>query len=250
MKPDGSCLTWLTNGAPASANPAWRPGEGSSDPGACGAVSRPPIVETDMSFAKSFHKHRLYWLGLVSKGGLLLSQTPDNGEGFFDFDYSDCAYYSPSQCPKEVDVQIEQICLAHPFFAYGPRPRIFHRRGALVHIPANREQAFEVYTGDVEISIYAAGGRRELEDVIAQLKPYGKGKAGGRLPQARLPDRLWHSLQRTKAAVGQLGGTKLAAYRLGVSTRTVRQRLVLLRKLRSVGHVGVERCHGVRPHPG
>ena len=41
VAPDGSCLTWLTNGSPSSAIPAWRPGSGDAfAPASCDPRSR------------------------------------------------------------------------------------------------------------------------------------------------------------------------------------------------------------------
>ena len=46
IAPDGSCLTWLTNGSPGSATPDWQPDAGATtDPGGCGATARPPLVD-------------------------------------------------------------------------------------------------------------------------------------------------------------------------------------------------------------
>jgi TolB protein len=64
VAPDGSCLTWLTNGAPASAGPAWRPpASGSTDPGGCGATSRPAGLDVDTSRARAVKRYPVYWLG-------------------------------------------------------------------------------------------------------------------------------------------------------------------------------------------
>ena len=132
VKPDGTCLTWLTNGTPGSGYPAWRPGSGSSGPGACGATQRPPLVETDVKRATRFHRYPLYWLGRVSARGLLVGDV-SREFGFFFVDYDDCGRYYPSECPGLVGLEERRTCRSHPFLDLSRRPRMFRRRGGDLH---------------------------------------------------------------------------------------------------------------------
>jgi len=245
VKPDGTCLTWLTNGTPGSGYPAWRPGSGSSGPGACGATQRPPLVETDVKRATRFHRYPLYWLGRVSARGLLVGDV-SREFGFFFVDYDDCGRYYPSECPGLVGLEERRTCRSHPFLDLSRRPRMFRRRGALVYVPGGPDEAAEIYTGGVEIRVFT-DRRRDLGDVVSELIPvHGHLRADGTLPRARLPNRLWRSLHRTSAAVRRLGSVRAAAHALGISRGAVRRRVALLRRLRSVGHVGVLHCHAKR----
>jgi TolB protein len=241
MRPDGSCLTWLTNGSASSGYPAWRSVTRSSDPGPCGATARPPVVETNTSAATSFRRFPLYWLGPVSASGLLISDVLGE-RGSRDFIYDDCARYDPRQCPGQVQLQEQQTCHGHPFFDVGLHPRIVRRRGAIVYTPRSREQAAEIYTGAVEIRVFS-DRPRGLADVVEQLHPvHGGGNAEGKLPHPKLPARLWHSLRHTARVVRKLGSVRAAAHELRISRRAVRERLALLKSLRSAGPIGTLGC--------
>lgn len=139
-----------------------------------------------------------------------------------------------------------RTCRSHPFLDLSRRPRMFRRRGALVYVPGGPDEAAEIYTGGVEIRVFT-DRRRDLGDVVSELIPvHGHLRADGTLPRARLPNRLWRSLHRTSAAVRRLGSVRAAAHALGISRGAVRRRVALLRRLRSVGHVGVLHCHAKR----
>jgi Tol biopolymer transport system component len=54
IRPDGSCLTWLTNGSPASDDPAWRNApRSSSGPRACGPTRLRPRIAVDIREVRS-----------------------------------------------------------------------------------------------------------------------------------------------------------------------------------------------------
>ena len=72
VTPEGGCVTWLTNGTPASAAGDWQPAGGQvADAGGCGAVGRRPRVETRVA---SRHGAPALWLGRSFRG-LLLTHT-------------------------------------------------------------------------------------------------------------------------------------------------------------------------------
>src|SRR5205085_7264010 len=88
IRPDGSCLTWLTNGSASSGDPTWEPGIGlSSDPGSCGPVQRTPLTESQPPPRGPLNVP-MYWLGPVGPGSLLLSLVQVDRH-FAEIDYDD-----------------------------------------------------------------------------------------------------------------------------------------------------------------
>lgn len=71
IAPDGSCLTWLTNGVPGSGNPTWRPGSGDSFSASCDPDAR-PLSYTPPKPAR--YRGNL-WLGDRHAGLLLTSAS-------------------------------------------------------------------------------------------------------------------------------------------------------------------------------
>ena len=93
VAPDGSCLTWLTNGSPESGAPAWSADAGPAAPGECGMRSREPVVD-----ARPVRGTRGgLWLG-PRFGDSLFASSQDSGDATI-FEYTDCALYEPSDCP-------------------------------------------------------------------------------------------------------------------------------------------------------
>jgi hypothetical protein len=92
IAPDGSCLTWLTNGTPESRAGDWGPGPGSADPGKCGDAGRGPLVEVKPGKAL---RHAI-WLGPRS-GDTLLDQARGAGRNAH-FDYMDCGAFQGKRC--------------------------------------------------------------------------------------------------------------------------------------------------------
>ena len=64
IAPDGSCLTWLTNGVPSSGDPSWRPGSGDSFTANCDPKARPVSYTPPKP---SRHRGNL-WLGAKHNG--------------------------------------------------------------------------------------------------------------------------------------------------------------------------------------
>ena len=242
IRPDGSCLTWLTNGTANSFAPAFEPTAGlSSDPGGCGAVPREPLVETDLSEVQRYDVP-IYWLG-PRYGNLLLSQAEEES-GEADFEYADCASYEPSDCPPPISLNHSPVC-SEPFLASLDPGGLEKHGGALLHRPAplgeDATYVSQVLTGPTSIFIDLGYGQHP-GPILAALRRFGEDAppAAG-LPRADLPARAWRTLERTRAAVRKYGTTG-AARRLRIPRSRVALRLSLLRKLQQLGPFGRLRC--------
>jgi dipeptidyl aminopeptidase/acylaminoacyl peptidase len=121
---DGSCLTWVTNGTPASGAATWRPASGIRfDPGSCDPSVRAPRVDRPR-LARS-----RMWLG-TRYDGLLLS---DLREGVLR--YGDCARFDG--CGPAVELA------RGTRVPRSPRRR-FRTRGFVVHYDGPNRPAYAV----------------------------------------------------------------------------------------------------------
>lgn len=245
IKPDGSCLTWLTNGTAQSGLPDWEPGAGrSSDPGGCGATPREPLIETDTSDLASYKSAPVWWLGLRF-GELLLSEVDADG-GQLYLPYEDCARFESAECPAPVQLDVKHVCLDAR--AYGTvrnaHPSTLGRHeGALVHRPRfEDEESAHIFTGPTIIDVNGRDGK-PLEPIIDGLRRFGADAppAAG-MPLARLPLADLRALERMRAAYRKYGSVGAVARRLRTSRGTVRDRLALDRKLRQLGPFGRVDC--------
>jgi Tol biopolymer transport system component len=116
VAPDGSCLTWLTNGAPGAYGPAWRPGSGDTFTANCDPKAR-PVTYTAPKVTK--YRGNL-WLG-AKRDGLLLDQV--NRRTLF---YTDCERFSG--CPAEAVITAGSACTQE----YAPYIELSVRKGWLV----------------------------------------------------------------------------------------------------------------------
>ena len=173
---DGSCLTWLTNGTPASSQPVWRPASGGRfDPGSCDPDERAPRVDPP-------RLPRLrdgLWLGAHNRGRLLTDTGRARHVRFLAYD--DCARFDG--CPATIELTGQPACRAD--LPRRPRHR-FRMRGAVV-VWDGHETAAYVRSGDAVTGI-RTGDRNTLAGVrriVRDLRPYGAADARGRLKPPR-----------------------------------------------------------------
>jgi hypothetical protein len=234
MRPDGSCLTWLTNGSPASDAPAWEPGvDRSSDPGVCGATARAPLVSTDLRRARRFKSAPAYWLGRIAFNGLLLSDVDGGPEGA-SINYGDCGRFDPADCPLVLAVDNVDVCAPKPPPLRGFHPRRLRRvGGSLVYTDPIEDGFTEVYAGRTTIAL----GEQTLPRVAAilpELRPLGSDEPAV-LPQSAFPRSRWRALDRVETVRRRLGSVRAVARELELSAADVRDRLAVRRELVDYG---------------
>ena len=175
---DGSCLTWVTNGSPASGMATWRSGTGGRfDPGNCDPATRTPRV--DPIRLPSKHGH---WLG-PRHGDLLLSRVE---HGIVAYD--DCVRFDG--CPDTINLYSEPAC--------GPRShrglrqyRLLRMHGALVAFYSSTANAL-VMSGNAvtSVGINGDGGIAEIRRIVRRLRPFDRAEPPRRLAAPRLPRAL------------------------------------------------------------
>src|SRR3954447_14469392 len=235
-RPDGSCLTWLTNGSPNSSSPAWQPGLGrSSDPGGCGATSRPPIVDVSVKRARTIRGAPVWWLGRVTPERLLLSELVTGGSGSF-FAYGDCASYYASDCPRAVGQSSDVTCKRHlPALFDATARRIRRVRGsAIAYTPSEPDALTEVYTGRATVGLDARKPSR-VDALAAQLRRLGARRPPHSLAAPVFDRRVWRQLDRARRALHRAGSARRAARWLHKRPWQIRQRVALRRKLLRLG---------------
>jgi dipeptidyl aminopeptidase/acylaminoacyl peptidase len=175
---DGSCLTWLTNGTPASGFATWRPDSGSRfDPGSCDPATRAPLVDPP-PLPRSW---RGLWLG-PRYGDRLFSRV-ENGIAWYD----DCARFD--RCPTTILLWVDPAC--RPIRYRDLRAfRLLRVRGALVTYFPGSSRA-HVHSGRAVTTVQLGRGRlAAVRRVIRDLRPRNASAAPRRLAPPRLPRAL------------------------------------------------------------
>jgi dipeptidyl aminopeptidase/acylaminoacyl peptidase len=224
---DGECLTWLTNGAPQSGDPAWRPAATAPlAPTACGATPRPPRMEVEPEGVRPRRGDPAVWLG-ERHGNVLLSHAEIARDGrsrrSYFFHYDDCARFRLRDCGRGLQLQVASVCSRQSVLAGFDRPnwlhlgRSFAARGVLfAELGAGRAR---VIAGNASVTLYAESGpgrsRPQLLSAVSALRPFG-GRSR-ELAAPALPRSLLRSLRRTQRAYRRSGSLSGAAVALGLT---------------------------------
>jgi Tol biopolymer transport system component len=252
ISPSGGCPIRLTNGTSALTQPRWRPGRGeiaTPHAGRClrgyRSTGRRVAFDTDLSQARRFHRHALYWLGR-SFEGLSLSAALGDRYGF-SFEYDDCGR-SPGTCEPGFEVQVSSICRDYPL-AFPPpdasQTVISRKRGGLLVVGVGGGPL--LYTGSAAVKPIVSRERRDR--VLSALRRFGRGRREHSFPPPRFPAAMLRELRRTERAYDELHSLRRVRDRLGVSKSEVRFRLRLSTVLRAFGRLGTTHCPRVKRVP-
>jgi hypothetical protein len=243
IRPDGSCLTWLTNGSPGSSEPAWRNTPGTSrDSAGCGATRRRPLVRVDLRGVRAVDEHPVYWLG--RRYGALLLSYADAGRDV-GFVYNDCAGYHPRGCPSPIQLQESSVCsrrttlrvVNDPSYSFSG---VFAARG-LLFVDLGQGDLSAI-TGRTDVRIFPnSKSRRRALAAARHLRPLGKPAQA--LPAPALPRTMLRRVRRTERAIRQLGSIAALTGALAIPRETVRDRPRLGRAVRSLPRVRAVACH-------
>jgi Tol biopolymer transport system component len=254
IRADGSCLTWLTNGAPASNDPAWRNApHTSSRPGGCGATRRPPRAEVDTRGLSAFDNPPAYWLGERHRDLLLTTVIAERDHMSLrshDFIYDDCARYHARACPRPLQLQEVSVCsrsglstltvVDETIFTHPVRARA--ARGLL--LVSIGQGDLTVIVGRAHVRIFpgvgGASGRRQTLGALRALHRVGAPDAP--LPAPALPRKFLRTLDRTARACRRFGSIGATARALGLRRMQVRRRLHFAQAVRSLPSVRALSC--------
>jgi Tol biopolymer transport system component len=253
IRPDGSCLTWLTNGTPASDDPAWRNAPGSSSrPRACRPTPLRTRIAVDTRQVRAVDRLPVFWLGTHHKG-LLLTYTEvlrdGRGAALVYLQYNDCGRFRPRGCPRPLQLQEASVCSRDGSSMLGVvhapewagHVRAFAAHGLLV---IDIGDGLGVVAGSTHVRLFGelggARGRRQLINTARRLRQIGRPRAA--LPAPTLPRALLRKLHRTERAYAQLGSIDAAAQRLGAPRRLVALRLEFARAVGALPRVRTIAC--------
>jgi Tol biopolymer transport system component len=244
IRPDGRCLTWLTNGTPDSSRPSWRPGAGSPDPGGCGAVERKPLVDVDAREALAGLRRPVFWLGEQHRGSLLDSVY--RGAAFIG--YFDCGRFDPRDCmPPDLQMRTESVC-SLPLARLARARWIGSSRGALA-IDLSGD-GIEVLTGRARVSIFR-GSLEPLSSSLRRstlraLRPLAADRPPARLARPVIPRQVARLVGSAERAWRRFATVDAGARALGISKATFRGALRFGRILRNRGPVRTAACKNRR----
>jgi TolB protein len=181
---DGSCLTWLTNGAPESVQPAWRrTATDGSDPGRCGPGRRRALLELALPDARGARGNPPYWLGAQYEGRLLAwAGGSGRTRRSYSFVYEDCVRWRPSACPPPLQLQQDSVCSRHGSRLAG---RAFAAHGLLF-------VGSGVIVGASHVRLLGGGGPARRLRALRALRRGGRPHAP--LPAPALPEALLRRL--------------------------------------------------------
>ncbi|MDQ2700663.1 MAG: hypothetical protein M3Y23_04970, partial [Actinomycetota bacterium] len=257
IRPDGSCLTWLTNGAPESGDPNWSPASGpDSDPGSCGATGREVVIDPLPSPRPRIGGKRIayprLWPGPVHQGKVLTLPYLE-GDNLI---YFDCAYFRRSACPfTYTELDSREIC-AHgldDLLDNGGYRGMTEHRDALVTKPAtdpdeNRQVLMLTGRQLIEIQLEDELFRKpttfaEYLGLIDELRPVGRDDlAGTALERAVFPRSDVRKAARIARAFARSGSVPAVARTHRLKRRAVRAYVRFERDLKKVGPVRTIGC--------
>jgi Tol biopolymer transport system component len=252
MRADGSCVTWLTNGSAIEDEPDWRPGSGPSDPGGCGAVPRPPLVETQISAAVRHGHPEGYWLGNAT-GGMMLSEFRGPAYGYGpSFTYNDCEFFDLSQCPAQVEVGTGPTCRGRLLFdPIGRAQAIRKQRGALMIRYHATDPTAYLFTGTQTISVHADYFPvtraqpiilRRIERALGELYRVS-GETGPRpLAPPMIPRTVMMKVTAVDRAYRRLHNLERVRRELRLTRTAAKGRLKLARVLHQFGRIRTLNC--------
>jgi hypothetical protein len=238
---DGTCLTWLTNGTPASGLAAWRPGSGTRyDPGSCDPATRPAVIDA----------HPLpeveggLWLGPRFRGRLLSGTL---GEGRHrHLAYEDCERFAG--CPDPVLLHSEHVCETRMFRnVAGTAYRLLRRRGAILAYYGSEVNGV-LFSGRAVTTIQIEGRNRlaDVDRIVRGLRPLRSTRPVRRLAPPQVPRAVARRLELTARARERHGTVEQTARALGIDRFEVEGRLRMRRALRSLGPYRYAGCSSSR----
>lgn len=259
IDPDGSCLTWLTNGSPESWAPDFAPGAGlDSDPGGCGAVERDVLVdplppEHPSSFSGKPFSWPTLWMGPTYRGTVLMAP---GGFEPWDLSYADCDSFRRSECEfNYFDLRTNEVCFAQfrDQLEDGKYLGMVSRRGALLTEPVFRSRDYRtstLFTGgqEVEILVESYADRKptkfaEYMNLVDALRPVGRDDLAGADLDPPVFDRASVTLAgKIDVEMDDSGSIAFVAKQFNKSRKAIRAYLRFNRDIEKVGPVRLKSC--------
>ena len=246
IRPNGSCLTMLTNGSPASVSPVWSEsgGETTTAPSKCGAP--PPETGTEVRVPQGVGDLGTHWLGNRAGTRLLTGVWSDGADTLFL--YGDCARQKRSRCDPPLGLLTFDVCSYRGYLAevLAEVRLVRTQRGVPIFRSGGSEFGPIVLLLAGRTVTYffggSGGGKRLGTKEVNQLRRFDQAEPGGDLGPVLFPGQDLRVMKKVKAARRAAGTVAGAAERLGRSRSFVRRNLRAARKLARLGEYGSVEC--------
>lgn len=252
IAPDGSCLSWLTNGSPAGVEPDWAPDSGPTDL-LCGVEARDPVISKEWIPTVEQGAAISVWAGPIL-GNRLVTRAALTGP-FRVATYDDCAVFSAKACAPDPKFEIGGIstCFAGLYLGLvvgeAERSAFGHRRGVAFLREKKRTRrggttrSLTVFTGDTMLGISGRGNTSfaELEKQIDGLRPANASRPEGRLPHLYLPKGMPNTVRFVAGMVHRIGVKRTAA-RLEADAKDIRVLVRFSKRLDMLGPIRTKTC--------
>ncbi|MDQ5894374.1 MAG: hypothetical protein QG596_635 [Actinomycetota bacterium] len=252
IAPDGSCLSWLTNGAPAGVEPDWAPAAGPSDL-TCGIEPKKPAIVRDWIPSDVDGVAISVWAG-PRLGDRLVSSASLTGP-FRYTAYDDCAVFDAMACapPPKYEVGGLSTCFAGMYLglvvgeakrsAFGQRRGVTFLRQGGHGRGGSGIRNVTVFSGDTMLSI--SGDRKTgFPELIAQidgLRPVNAAEPKGRLPKLYLPKGMPNAVKTVSRMVRRIG-IKRTSTRLDSKPKAIRALVTFSKRMKLLGPIRTKSC--------
>lgn len=245
VSPDGSCLTWLTNGSPEVYDVSWAP-EADRDfsPGSCDPDQREPDLTRPLRpwFKADGSPSGVssLWVGPTFNGRLIRDIDP----GLIE--YEDCSHFDVSLCGPELTLHQSRICAAYETentFQYGDFDHLEPYRGGMLIFTRGTDWGGSpsrfLLAGQIELDI---GLGQAADQILEQLRPVGFSDVSTPLPAAVFP--RWRVLKgnRVDRTLSETGSIFKTATALEMSPKQVNSWKRFHDEIERVGPVKTVRC--------
>ncbi|MBN8867620.1 MAG: PD40 domain-containing protein [Solirubrobacterales bacterium] len=240
VRPDGGCLTMLSNGAPASVSPSWNDAEAAGSPQRCGGGAPEVVLDLRPPRPKGALEE-MFWAGLKAGTRLMTSFGYEDGLAYLT--YVDCDQQKPAACGRPFYMYSANLCSIKGDLA-----------GFMSERPARRQRGLPVFRfGDAEMgpityvmtgrfAVLVVGGSRGGVREVAALRALEEESSAGDLPAPVFPASDIARMKKVETAFASAGSVAKTARRLGIGRRAVRQNLRLARRIAEFGDYGTMRC--------
>jgi len=252
---DGKCAASLTNGSPASLDPAFVPGSGDvASPGGCGLLDRPALAEGQLNPVEKRGFGKRLWAGPESSEGLL---STDFDLVFLTFSiYGDCTGLRPDSCGPGATLVSSPVCFDQGRWAgmlakLARSDRKVRKRGVWIDQGRRRGRIITtVYSGRRTTMIEGAFGpeaegarklspRRQMA-MVDELRVEGT-RPGKTLPTLRIP-RLDFKMARATTKLVERSSIPEVMREIDVSRDWVVDQLNFKRNVKRLGPIGRTSC--------
>lgn len=249
ITPEGSCLTWLTNGTPESRYPSWSPSHfGRTDPGQCGDGGRAVSAELAPAPRKKPIPASQIWAG--PQVGSMLYSDGDIFGPITNTEYGDCGSYDSRKCGGELFTSSNAQCVLGVFAldlfsergrykteSWKGSPYWSFQEGRRYQFNMSMTDSTLVYVMSTKPTSPAVG-----RQVLRNLKQIGTDRHVRLATRISLPVKAIKRLRTVTRTFKRTGSVSATASKLKLRPATVRRNLRSARVIARFGTPKAMKC--------